>query len=167
MGAAPRFPKNSAPWDALVDIYLQLNRITNALSVLDRQLQAQPDSHRALINYGAINARLNKFAEAIPYYDRALKIAPNDEIGLFNRGTANSKLGRLDAAQGDFESLLNIAKSNYRAVALFNLGEVHYRKKNKSIGIGYFEDFIKAAPEGAPEVAVAKERIKLLKSGNL
>lgn len=167
VGAAPRFPRNSAPWDALVDIYLQLNRITNALSVLDRQLQAQPDSHRALINYGAINARLNKFAEAIPYYDRALKIAPNDEIGLFNRGTANSKLGRLDAAQGDFESLLNIAKSNYRAVALFNLGEVHYRKKNKSISIGYFEDFIKAAPEGAPEVAVAKERIKLLKSGNL
>ncbi len=166
ISAAPRYPKNSAPWDTLVDIYLQLGRITNALSVLDRQLQAQPDSHRALINYGAINARLNKFAEAIPYYDRALKTAPNDEIGLFNRATANSKLDRLDAAQKDFETLLNVAKSNYRAVALFGLGDIHFRKKNKSLSLGYFRDFIKAAPEGAPEVAVAKERIKLLESGS-
>lgn len=166
IGAAPRYPKNSAPWDTLVDIYLQLGRITNALSVLDRQLQAQPDSHRALINYGAINARLNKFTEAIPYYDRALKTAPNDEIGLFNRATANSKLDRLDAAQKDFEALLNVAKSNYRAVALFGLGDIHFRKKNKSLSLGYFRDFIKAAPEGAPEVAVAKERIKLLESGS-
>lgn len=165
VGAAARFPKNSAPWDALVDIYLQLNRITNALSVLDRQLQAQPDSHRALINYGAINARLNKFTEAIPYYDRALKLVPNDEIGLFNRATANARLDRLDAAQKDFESLLNIARSNYRAVALFGLGDVHFRKKNKSLSIGYFNDFIKAAPEGAPEIAVARERIKLLEGG--
>lgn len=166
VGAAPRFPKSTAPWDTLVDIYLQLNRITNALSVLDRQLQVQPDSHRALINYGAINARLDKFAEAIPYYDRALKIAPNDEIGLFNRATANAKLNRLDAAQKDFESLLNIAKSGYRAVALLGLGDVHFRKKNKSLSIGYYEDFIKAAPEGSPEIAVAKDRIKLLESGS-
>lgn len=165
ISAAPRYPKNSAPWDTLVDIYLQLGRITNALTVLDRQLQAQPDSHRALINYGAINARLNKFAEAIPYYDRALKAAPNDEIGLFNRATANSKLDRLDAAQKDFETLLNVAKSNYRAVALFGLGDIHFRKKNKSLSLGYYTDFIKAAPEGAPEITVAKERIKLLEGG--
>ena len=140
-------------------------RLTNAMTTLDRQLQAQPGSQRALINYGAVNARLNKFEEAIPYYDRALKVAPNDEIALFNRGTANSKLNRLEAAQKDFEALLNVAKSNYRAVALFNLGDVHYRKKNRKMSIGYFEDFIKASPEGAPEIAVAKERIRLLESG--
>ena len=134
--------------------------------MLDRQLKAQPDSHRALINYGAINARLNKFTEAIPYYDRALKTAPNDEIALFNRATAHSKLDRLDAAQKDFETLLNVAKSNYRAIALFGLGDIHFRKKNKSLSLGYFRDFIKAAPEGAPEVAIAKERIKLLESGS-
>lgn len=166
ISAAPRYPKNSAPWDTLVDIYIQLGQVTNAFNTLDRQLQAQPESLRALINYGAINARLDKFAEAIPYYDRALKIAPNDEIALFNRATANSKLNRLDAAQKDYESLLRVAKSNYRAVALFGLGDIHFRKKNRALSLEFFNDFIKAAPEGSPEVALARERIKLLEGGN-
>lgn len=164
--AAPLHPKNSAPWDALVDIYIQLGRVTNAFNALDRQLKAQPDSLRALINYGAINARLDKFAEAIPYYDRALAIAPNDEIALFNRATANSKLNRLDAAQKDYDSLLRVAKSNYRAVALFGLGDIHFRKKNRNLSLQFFNDFIKAAPEGSPEVALARERIRLLEGGN-
>lgn len=165
LSAAARFPKSSSPWDTLVDVYFQLGRLTNAITTLDRQLQAQPDNQRALINYGAVNARLNKFAEAIPFYDRALKVAPNDEIALFNRATAHSKLDRLEAAQKDFESLLNVAKSNYRTVALYGLGDIHFRKKNRQLSIGYFEDFIKASPEGAPEIAVAKEKIKLLESG--
>jgi len=165
LSAAARYPKSSSPWDTLVDIYFQLGSLTNAITTLDRQLQAQPDNQRALINYGAVNARLNKFAEAIPYYDRALKAAPNDEIALFNRATANSKLDRLEAAQKDFESLLGVAKSNYRTVALFGLGDIHFRRKNRQLSIGYFKDFIKASYEGAPEIAVAKEKIKLLEGG--
>ena len=58
-----------------------------------------------------------------------------------------------------------MAKSNYRTVALYGLGDIHFRKKNRQLSIGYFEDFIKASPEGAPEIAVAKEKIKLLESG--
>ena len=165
LSAAARFPKSSSPWDTLVDVYFQLGRLTNAITTLDRQLQAQPDNQRALINYGAVNARLNKFAEAIPFYDRALKVAPNDEIALFNRAIAHSKLDHLEAAQKDFESLLNVAKSNYRTVALYGLGDIHFRRKNRQLSIGYFKDFIKASPEGAPEIAVAKEKIKLLESG--
>jgi tetratricopeptide (TPR) repeat protein len=76
-----------------------------------------------------------------------------------------SALGRLDAAIGDYQSLLNVAKSNYRIAAQYNLGEIYFRKKNRKESLKYFQDFLKAAPPGTPEIPAARERVKLLESG--
>lgn len=164
-GAIARDPKRSFPYDTLADIYIQLGRLTNAISILDRQLRVQPENPRALLNFGAVKGRMGQFAEALPYYDRVLKMDATDEIALFNRASANSKLDRLDAAQRDYETLLKVAKSSYRTVAMLGLGDVHFRKKNRRDGIRYYKDFIKASPEGAPEIGIARERIRLLESG--
>ncbi len=161
-----REPRRSFPYDTLVDIYFQVGRMTNAVVTLDRQLKVQPENPRALMNYGAIKGRMGQYAEGIPYYDRVLKMDPNDEICLFNRAMANAKLDRLDAALRDYETLLKVAKSNYRTASMLGLGDVHFRKKNRRESLRYYKDFIKASPVGAPEIGAAKERIRLLESGS-
>ena len=84
---------------------------------------------------------------------------------MLNRALVHSRLDRLDAAQSDYESLLKVAKSNYRIAALFGLAEIHFRKKNRKDSLKYFQDFLKAAPPGMAEIPLAKDRVKLLESG--
>ncbi len=162
---ASRFPQQSAPWDTLVDMYSRLGQQTNALAAISRQLQVQPDNLRALINAGAMSLNLGKFNEAIPFLDRALRISPSDETALYNRAVANEKIDRLDDARRDYESLLKIAKSNFRIAAFYKLGEIHFRKKDNKESLRYFKEFLKAAPEGTPEIPLARARVKLIESG--
>lgn len=163
--AQKKYPKSSAPWDTLADIYVQLGRVTNALETLDKQLRAQPDSQQALVKYGGNLLPLGRYTEALTYLDRAVKLNPNNPSALLNRALAHSRLGHLDAAQADFESLLKVAKSNNRIAALYSLADIHFRKKNREESLKHYEDFLKIAPPGMPEIPLAKERIKLLESG--
>lgn len=164
--AQRKYPKLSGPWDTLADIYVQLGRVTNALETLEKQLQAQPDSQPALVKYGGILLNLGRYTEALPRLDRALQLNPANESALLNRALVHSRMDRLDAAKSDYESLLKVAKSNYRISALFGLAEIHFRKKNRKDSLKYFQDFLKAAPLGMVEIPLAKDRIKLLESGS-
>jgi tetratricopeptide (TPR) repeat protein len=76
--AQRKYPKSSAPWDTLADIYVQLGRVTNALETLDKQLRAQPDSQQALVKYGGNLLPLGRYSEALTYLDRAVKLNPNN-----------------------------------------------------------------------------------------
>jgi tetratricopeptide (TPR) repeat protein len=163
--AQRKFPKLSGPWDTLADIYVQLGRVTNALETLDRQLQAQPDSQQALVKYGGILLNLGRYTEALPRLDRALQLNSANESALLNRAMAHFRMDQLDPALRDFESLLKVAKPNNRIAAQYWLGEVYFRKKNRKESLKNYEDFLKAAPPGTPEIPAVKERIKLLESG--
>jgi len=163
--AQRKYPKLSGPWDTLADIYVQLGRVTNALETLDKQLRAQPDSQQALVKYGGILLGMGRYTEALPRLNRALQLNPANESALLNRALAHSRMDGLDAAQRDYESLLKVAKSNYRNAALFGLAEIHFRKKNRKDSLKYFQDFLKAAPPGMAEIPLAKDRVKLLESG--
>jgi tetratricopeptide (TPR) repeat protein len=147
------------------DIYATLKMASNALGVLERQLQAQPDSVRALVNYGAMLIRLNRAADALPVLDKALKLAPQDEAGLMNRGLANLGADRLDAAEQDFQTLLNTARSAYTLNAKYQLAEVYWRKKNRKAARQLYADFLKEAPAHASQVPFVKERLQRLESG--
>jgi len=164
--AQRRFPRSSAPWDTLSDIYGQLGRVTNALETLDKQLRLQPDSQPVLVRYGGILFNLGRYPEALTYLDRALKLNPSNESALQNRALVHSRMDRLDAAQTDFESLLKVGKSNYRIAALYGLGDIHFRKKQRKESLKYFQDFLKAAPPSLAEVPTAKENIRILESSS-
>jgi tetratricopeptide (TPR) repeat protein len=163
--AQRKFPRLSAPWDILADIYMQVERVTNALETLEKQLQAQPDSQAALAKFGGILLRLGRHSEALARLDRALQLNPANEQALFNRAMVHFALDRLDAAQRDFEALLKQAKSSYRVTAQYYLGEIHFRRKNRKDSLKYYEDFLKAAPLGTPQIPAVKERVKVLETG--
>jgi tetratricopeptide (TPR) repeat protein len=148
-----------------VDIYLQLGRVTNAIEVLEKQLQTQPNSSRALINYAALNSRLGKTTNALPYLDHALQINSKDEAARYNRAVTYGALDQFDAALRDYQTLLDSGTSGYRVPVLYGLAETYFRKKNRKESLRYYKDFLKAAPPGTPETAAVKDRIKLLESG--
>ena len=163
--AQAKYPKQSAPWDALTDIYIRLELVTNAVAVLSRQLQAQPDNRRALINYGVMATRLNKPAEGLPYLDKALRLDPKDEMALLNRAFANLKLEQLDQAQADLQTLLAAGQTANTIQVTYLLADTFYRKKVRAESLRYYLEFVKKAPPGMPEVKMAHERIKRLKDG--
>jgi len=163
--AQRKYPRSSAPWDTLGDIYVQLGRVTNALETLEKQLRAQPDSQQALVKSGGILWNLGRYTEALIPLDRALSLNPNNESALLNRAMVNSRLDRLDAAQRDYDTLLKVAKSNNRVNALFGLAEIHFRKKNRKESLKYYEDFLKVAPPSVVQIPVARERVRILESG--
>jgi tetratricopeptide (TPR) repeat protein len=163
--AQAKYPRQSTPWDTQADIYMRLGRVTNAIETLEKQLRLQPDNPQALVKYGGILIGTTNSNNALIQLDHALRLSPNNEAALWNRALANFSLERLDAAQRDFQSILDVAKSSYRILALYELAEVHFRKKNRKESLRYYKEFLKAAAPGAPQIPVTRERIKLLESG--
>jgi tetratricopeptide (TPR) repeat protein len=164
--AQRKHPKQSAPWDTLVDIYNQLGQPTNAMAALERQLKVQPDSRSALINYSVLNLQLGRPAQALPSLERALQLNPRDEAALVNRAMVNFSLDKIDAAIRDYEAVRISGTPAYQVKVLFGLGEAHFRKKNRKESLRYYKEFLKIAPPSASEVIAVKDRIKLLESGD-
>jgi tetratricopeptide (TPR) repeat protein len=164
--AQQRYPKASAPWDALSDIYLTRGDATNALRVLEKQLQVQPESVRALSKYGGLKLSLAQANEAIVYLDRALRLSPKDEPSLLNRALANLTLDRLNEALQDLLTLEGGGRSTYNLQALHLIAETYWRKRDTKGAILYYEKFLAAAPDGLVEGALARERLRLLRNGS-
>lgn len=164
--AQARYPQQSTPWETLVDIYNRLGQTTNAFNVLERQLQAQPNSSRALMNYAVLKGRMGKMEDGLPYIDRALQINPKDEDARYNRALIYQSIGRLDEAIQDFQALLGAGTTRHRVGVLYSIAEVYFAKKNRRESIRYYKDFLKAAPPGVPEIPAVKDRLKLLESGS-
>jgi tetratricopeptide (TPR) repeat protein len=163
--AQSKYPQETAPWETLFDIYNQLGQMTNAVTILDRQLQAQPNSSRALINYAAVKGRLGKAEDGLPYLDRALEINPKDDAARYNRAFTYQSMGRHDEAIQDYKALLDAGTSTYRIPVLYGIAETYFAKKNRRESLRYYNDFLKAAPPGMLEVIAVKERVKILESG--
>lgn len=158
-------PQRAAPWETLLDIYLKLGRITNAVHLLDQQLKVQPDNMRALVNYGYIKIQTGEVAAALPYLNRALKLNPKDEQALLNRAIAYFKSDQIDAAIADYETLRTSAKPSYQLQIRYGLAEAYFRRKRVKESLKLYKEFIATAPAGTPEIGPARERIKLLESG--
>jgi len=158
-----KFPTRPSPFAALAEIYRSRKMITNALSVLERQIQKQPEEVTALINYGAMLMNVGRFEEAIPYFDRALALKPQQPFALMNRAIAQLHVGKLDAAQQDYEQLERILPKANQAI-YYGLGEIATRKKNYKNAIKYFNEYLRIAPVGSPESSTIRERIRTLKN---
>ncbi len=69
-----------------------------ALSLLERSLQAEPGFPDTLALQGLVRMSLGRLEEAIASYQEALARDPNHAESLWNLGKAHLKAGRLDAA---------------------------------------------------------------------
>ncbi len=92
------YPALQAMGTALVDG----GSVEEAIDVLKRAHQLQPDDPLASTNIGWAYLRADRFAESIEWSRRALELEPADEFPYRNIGHALLGLGRLDEAKAAY-----------------------------------------------------------------
>lgn len=165
LAARQQNPKDEFRANLLVQLYAAIGRHTNALQVVQEQLQTSPDNPQVLFTKGAIQMQLGEFPKAIETFDRVLKFQPKNFDALLNRAIANLQSGKFDLAKRDYETLLDsVPKANAYSIH-FRLGDLAEKQKDKSGAIKHYKLYLKDAPAAAPDRAEAKKRIEQLQSG--
>lgn len=166
--ALAQSPKDDALMTAAAQLYISFGLFTNAVAMLDRQLQAFPDNRDALVNRGFACLQMKAFDQAIPSLTRVLTLRTNTEAevnlyhhALFNRAIAFLQLNQLDQAKADYEALLKAKPDDFRYY--FGLGEIAYRQKDVPAAISYYEGYLSYNTNDTPEVLSVRERVKELK----
>jgi tetratricopeptide (TPR) repeat protein len=136
---------------------------TNALPLVKKQLESNPNDVNQLINLGFVQIQLKNFDDAIPVLSQALSLQPTNSAALFCRADAYMEGGKLDEAQRDFEALQKLSPKAYPVY--HGLAEVAFRKKDINAAVHYYELDLGLVQTNSPEAKFALDRIKSLKSG--
>jgi tetratricopeptide (TPR) repeat protein len=95
--------------------------------------------------HGCKLADAGQFQEAIDAYSQALDIFPFFIEALDNRGFAKMDLGRFTEAINDFRLALDHDENN--PVALFSMGECHFKLGDYGAAEAIFEECVKRWPD--------------------
>lgn len=161
--ARKEYPREDALLDTMFYLFFGTRRFEKGLEAIDEQLKLNPKNIRAYSNRGATYIELKDYPKAVAALDQALKLDASNANALRNRAIAKLKSGDLDAAEKDYNELKKIAPDSH--VVFFGLGEVSYARKDKGAAIRHYENFLKVAPTGTPEVRVVEQKLKELKGG--
>jgi tetratricopeptide (TPR) repeat protein len=136
------FPDVDASYNALAQLYLnQADRfratgnvaaaneqITNAMKVIDRQIERQPKNPAAYFARGHIAMVASDYAGAVGFLDKVLQLQRDNGAALLNRAISNLQVGRLNEAKADYREFLKRFTPNYQVY--YGLAEIAYRQKD-------------------------------------
>lgn len=105
---------------------VELRRYEDAIAVLDKALQIQPDYPEALVQRGQALAQLQRYDDALKVFDEALKIKSNYSDAWYHRSLVLEKLQRHEEALASIDKAVAIASDHadtwyHRAVILEKL----------------------------------------------
>ncbi|HUE63760.1 MAG TPA: tetratricopeptide repeat protein [Rhizomicrobium sp.] len=111
----------AAPQDASAPHFLgvvraQQGRNREALALMDRALELNPDAPEILSNYGNVLRAECRLSEALVAYDRALAIKPDYAAALNRRGLVLRDLGRLEDGLGAIDQALALRPHDLEAL---------------------------------------------------
>jgi arylsulfatase A-like enzyme/Tfp pilus assembly protein PilF len=109
--------------DAMFDV--EDARYEQAIPMLERVLQAQPDMPVANMQYGMAQARLRHFDKAVEPLRKAVTLQPDNGMGHYELGLALFETGDWKAAAPEFEGA--VARAPRWADAHFSLAAVYAR----------------------------------------
>jgi tetratricopeptide (TPR) repeat protein len=111
-------PTNNLLLDALVQIYVQANRLTNALATLDEGLKLDPGNTAALLNKAYVCMKLEDYDQANGAVSAVLKKDPGNAQALLDRGAICIQTKAYKDAVAPLDQLLKLQPDN--RVALMN-----------------------------------------------
>jgi len=159
---------SNPPDNAMLNIAAQLatfyHDFTNALLVIDRELELSPNNVACLMNKGFLQIQLTNYDAAIPPLSTAISLQPTNSQAIYFRAAAYLSDDKLDEAQRDFETL---QKANPKALPIYRgLAEVALRRKDTNAAVHYYELSLSNSVPNSPEAIAAEDYIKKLKSGS-
>jgi tetratricopeptide (TPR) repeat protein len=145
---------------SVISVYSESARYSNALSIIDRQLNLRPEDQSALLNKGFLYIQLNAFDDAIRTMTQLLAVT-NRPDALLNRAIAYLRAEQLDPAQKDYESLQKLVPSARQVD--YGLAEIAFRRKDTNAAIARCESYLSNAIPGAAETQFMENRLKELR----
>ncbi len=142
-------PRDHDVLAAATKVYMDFAYYTNALGLIDQQLQIRPDDAGALFNKGNACLQLNDFASAITSLTRLLEMETNNfskahYLAQFMRAKAYLGQGKLNEAKADYETLSKALPKEFPVY--FDLGEIAYREKDSKAALQYYQLYKANAP---------------------
>ena len=156
-----RQPTNDGLLVIATQIYVRLGLFTNALAIIDRKLQANPDDPAWLFGKGYASIQIKDYNSAITALTHLLAIQTTNNDALFNRAVAYLQSDRLDAARADYEKLQESFTNSFQVA--YGLGEIAWRKHETNEAIKNYELYLATARTNTAEATNIVERLKALK----
>jgi tetratricopeptide (TPR) repeat protein len=156
------------PDDTMLNVTAQMatfyRDFTNALLVVDRQLQLAPNSVANLMNKGFLQIQLSNFDGAIPPLSTVISLQPTNSQAIYFRAAAYLAENKLDDAQRDLETL---QKANPTASPIYRgLADVATRRNDTNAAVHYYQLALTNSVPNSPEARFEEDRIKKLKAGS-
>jgi tetratricopeptide (TPR) repeat protein len=163
-GAVRRHPENVSLLNSLSDIYINSQRYTNAITVLEKILDLAPDHLAAMGNLGAAYAQVERHQDSLDVLDRLVAKAERNAAAHMNRGTPLRKLGRLDEAEASYLEALELNPKMLPAV--LGLGYTELAREDKPAAVAHFEKWLTRVPPSHPQHGEITALVTKLKGGN-
>jgi len=156
-----RQPTNEDLLVTATQIYLQRKLFTNALDIIDQQLQASPDDPIWLFGKGYASIQVKDYSNAVAALTHLLTIQTNNNNALFNRAIAYLQNDQLDAARADYIKLSETFTNCFQVA--YGLGEIAWRKHETNEAIKNYEAYLATANTNTAEATNIIARLKSLK----
>jgi len=170
------FPDLDASHNALAQLYVNYSdalratgnvasaneQMTNAMKVIDNQLQQQPKNPAAYFTRGHIAMVANDYTGAVAFLDKVLQLQKDNGAALLNRAISNLQAGRLDAAKADYQEFLRRFGPNYQVY--YGLAQIAYQQEDWRAARAACKEYFRYA-HGAPpgEVQFMRKRLEDIK----
>jgi tetratricopeptide (TPR) repeat protein len=118
LDAHRQYPKNPSLSDALFQMYVQANRLTNALSTVEESLKLDPGNTAALLNKAYVCMKLEDYDGANAAVNAVLKKDPANAQALLDKGAICIQTKAYKDAVAPLNQLLKLQPDN--RVALMN-----------------------------------------------
>ena len=156
-----RQPTNEALTVTAVQVYLRRGLYTNALTIIDRKLEADPNNPTWLFGKGFASIQVKEYDKAIAALTQLLSIQSTNNDALFNRAVAYLQSGQLDAARADYLVLQQNYTNSFQVA--YGLGEIAWRKHETNEAIENYEVYLAHANTNTAEATNIIERLNSLK----
>ena len=142
-------PRDGDLLAAATKVYMDFGYYTNALLMIEQQLQIRPDDPGALFYKGNACLQLNDFDKAIAPLTRVLQMETNNfskahYLAQFMRAKAYMGLGKLKEAKDDYEVLRQALPKEFPVY--FDLGEIAYQQRDTNAAVQYYKLYKEYAP---------------------
>ena len=126
---------------------LGLNRLADAIPLLEQLVRANPNDVESLSHLGDALLQQNQLQDAIGYYERAVRLQPDRSAVQNNLGNALLATGKIDEGVAHLEQVLRLNPDD--AEAHFNLGLVLAHTGRLPEAIRHDEAVLRLRPDDA------------------
>jgi tetratricopeptide (TPR) repeat protein len=137
-------------------------QLTNALKVIEKQIDLQPANPTAWFNSGYILYEVRDYDRAVAAFTKVLDLTQRNEAALLNRAMAHVQARHWDAAKRDYRELLdNFTSTDYRVY--YGLGEIAYQQKDWRAAREYYKGYLRYVPPQSGESKAVRARVEEIK----